>query len=172
MLHACCAPCATHVIDILSQTYELTILFYNPNIQPANEHKKRSDDIKKLCNIKNIELLMPENYPEIWLQSIKGYESEPEGKERCSICFNVRFKKAAETAAMSGQHKFTTTLTVSPHKDPKVINSIGRTVANEFGVTFLEADFKKNKGYKKSCDLSRKYGLYRQKYCGCLYSIR
>jgi len=172
LLHACCAPCATHVIDVLSQTYKLTILFHNPNIQPANEYKKRSEDIKKLCDIKNTELLLPEYDPETWFQSIKGYESEPEGRDRCSLCFNFRFKKAAETAAISGYRKFATTLTVSPHKDPKVINSIGKKIADKFGVKFLEADFKKNDGYKISCDLSRKYGLYRQNYCGCIYSIR
>ena len=172
MLHACCAPCATHVIDVLSQSYKLTVLFYNPNIQPANEYKKRLKDIKKLCDIKNIELLLTEYNPEIWLESIKGYESEPEGKERCRVCFNFRFRKAAETAAMAGYSKLTTTLTVSPHKDPKVINSIGRNIADEFGVKFLEEDFKKKDGYKRSCDLSREYGLYKQKYCGCVYSVR
>ena len=172
MLHACCAPCATHVIDVLSQSYKLTVLFYNPNIYPENEHKKRLKDIKKLCHIKNTELLLPEYEPEIWLESIKGYESEPEGNERCSLCINLRFRKAAETAAKAGYKKLATTLTVSPHKKPKIINSIGRSVANEFSVNFLEEDFKKRDGYKISCELSRKYGLYRQKYCGCTFSIR
>ena len=157
---------------MLSQSYKLTVLFYNPNIQPENEYNNRLKDIRKLCYIKSIELLQPEYKPETWFESIKGYESEPEGKERCKLCFNFRFRKASETAAKAGFAKLATTLTVSPHKNPKVINSIGKSVADEFSVSFLEEDFKKRDGYKISCELSRKYGLYRQKYCGCIYSIR
>ncbi len=171
LLHACCAPCSTHVIDVLSQTYKLTVLFYNPNIQPEEEYAKRLRDIKKLCEIKKTELLVPDYAPEVWIEKTKGLEAVPEGHERCSVCFDVRFKKAAEIAAVSGCERYATTLTVSPHKDQKVINFIGKKAAHEYRVKFLEEDFKKKDGYKRSCELSRQYGLYRQKYCGCLYSI-
>ncbi len=125
----------------------------------------------KLCDTKKIDLFMPDYDPMLWLESTKGLESVPEGQERCSICFDIRFKKVAETAVAEGFNKYASTLTVSPHKDAKVINSIGRNVAKAFGIKFLEEDFKKKDGYKRSCELSQKYGLYRQKYCGCLYSI-
>ena len=171
LLHACCAPCATHVIDLLSQSYKLTVLFYNPNIQPEDEYAKRLGDMIKLCDIKKTELLVPGYDPEVWIESTKGLEAVPEGHERCSVCFDVRFKKVAETAAASGCPIFASTLTVSPHKNPKVINSIGINAADKFGIEFLQEDFKKKDGFKRSCELSEKYGLYRQKYCGCLYSI-
>jgi predicted adenine nucleotide alpha hydrolase (AANH) superfamily ATPase len=171
LLHACCAPCATHVIDLLSQTYNLTVLFYNPNIHPEDEYQTLLWYIVMLCDIKKTDLVIPDYETQIWFESTKGLETVPEGNERCKICFDVRFKKSAEIAAASGCNNYASTLTVSPHKDPKVINSCGRTAAEVFGVKFLEQDFKKKDGYKRSCELSRKYGLYRQNYCGCLYSI-
>lgn len=172
LIHACCAPCSTHVIDNLAPFYNIAILFYNPNIQPDEEYKKRLQEIKKLCEIKKTELIVPENDENLWLKRVKGLEDVPEGGGRCALCFDIRLMKAADIAIQKSFHMFATTLTVSPYKNSSVINSIGNKVAGISGVNFLDSDFKKKDGYKKSCELSRQYGLYRQRYCGCLYSMR
>lgn len=171
LLHACCAPCATHVMEVLSQSYTLIVFFYNPNIHPEDEYKKRLKDMVKLCEIKNTELLVPEYRPDIWLAHTRGMESLAEGGDRCRACFDHRLQKTAETAGIHGVNWVATTLTVSPHKNPKIINPIGKNAADSCGVQFLAADFKKKDGFKKSCELSREYGFYRQKYCGCIYSM-
>ena len=171
LLHTCCAPCSTYVTDILAQEYSITAFFYNPNIQPEDEYEKRLADIRRLCDIKNISLLVPEHDVQSWHEIIKGREHEPEGGSRCRICFEMRLQKTAEFARGLGFKKFATTLTISPHKNTLLINKIGKEVSQKTGVVFLGGNFKKNDGYKKSCDLSSKFGLYRQKYCGCLYSI-
>ncbi len=170
LVHSCCAPCSTYVLDYLSQSYNITILFYNPNIQPEEEYVKRLQEMEKLCKIKETELFIPDYEDYFWMESIKGLENVPEGAERCRVCFDVRLKKTAETAFERGFTLFATTLTVSPHKNAVLINSIGTNAADSFKINFLKSDFKKKDGYRKSCELSRKYGLYRQKYCGCLYS--
>jgi hypothetical protein len=170
MLHACCAPCAAYVIDVLSDSYNVTTLFYNPNIQPEKEYNKRLKDMEKLCALTKTELLILDYDVELWNNCIRGLEDEPEGAGRCRVCFDARLEKTAETALQKGFHLFTTTLTVSPHKNSHLINTIGHKKSGKFSIRFLERDFKKNNGYKTSCELSSKYGLYRQKYCGCIFS--
>jgi len=172
LLHTCCAPCSTHVTNILSQKYVITAFFYNPNIQPKKEYDMRLSEIRRFCDRKKINLLVPEYDVQFWDKMIQGLEHEPEGGSRCRICFEMRLQKVAEAARAQGLKKFATTLTISPHKNELVINEVGGVVAQNTGLIFLDEDFKVNNGYKKSCDLSRMYALYRQKYCGCLYSIK
>jgi len=171
LVHACCAPCSTYVIDTLSAAYNITTLFYNPNIQPEEEYEKRLMEMQRLCDLKKTELLVIDNDVDLWNDCIQGFEDNPEGDERCRVCFEIRLAKTAETAAGEGWGKIATTLSVSPHKNAHVINRVGSGVSKRFGIHFLENDFKKNDGYKKSCELSRSYGLYRQKYCGCRFSM-
>jgi predicted adenine nucleotide alpha hydrolase (AANH) superfamily ATPase len=174
LLHACCAPCSTTAIEtfekieefkerILSETNnpEITVFFYNPNIEPREEYDKRFNEIKKLCNIKNIKLIEGpyDNYR--WNELIKGYENCPEKGERCKICYEMRLKKTEEIA----EEYYTTTLTVSPYKDILKINSHN-------GKKFLQSNFKKKDGYKRSIELSKEYDLYRQNYCGCRFSMK
>ena len=170
LVHACCAPCSTHVINMLSPFYAVTALFYNPNIQPEAEYTRRLKDMEKLCELTKTELLAGNYDDALWNDRIKGMEEIPEGGIRCSACFNIRLEKTAETATSNGFKIFTTTLTVSPHKNAHVINNVGTKISEKAGILFLENDFKKKDGYKKSCVLSREYNLYRQNYCGCPFS--
>jgi hypothetical protein len=171
LLHACCAPCSTHVIDMLSQYYSVIPFFCNPNIQPEDEYKRRLKHMEKLCGLTKTELFVPDYDPASWLEKVKGLEDEPEGGRRCRVCFEVRLAKTAKTAVDKGFKIFATTLTVSPNKNAGVINEVGSSVAERFGIGFLKNDFKKKDGYKKSCELCRQYDLYRQKYCGCVFSM-
>ena len=171
LLHACCAPCSTHVIDVLSQSYSVTAFFYNPNIQPEDEYARRLKYMEKLCGLKKTELFVPDYDPASWFERIKGLEDEPEGGKRCRVCFEVRLEETAKAVVDKGFKMFATTLTVSPKKNAQAINEIGKGVAERFGIGFLESDFKKKDGYKKSCELCRQYDLYRQKYCGCVFSM-
>ncbi len=172
LLHTCCASCTAHVIDTLSQTYRITAFFYNPNIQPESEYSKRLKDLEKLCEIKKIKLIVPQYDASAWFAQIRGLEDEPEGKHRCTMCFRIRLAKVAEAAHQKGIPNVTTTLTISPHKNARVINTIGTEAAKEYKIQFLEYDFKKKDGFRKSCELSRRYGFYRQQYCGCIFSKR
>ncbi len=172
LLHSCCAPCSTYVIQQLSEQYRVTALFYNPNIQPQREYEKRLDAMHTLCDITGTELIIADYEVPEWEACSKGLEKEPEGGRRCTVCFEMRLKKTAEIAASNGFIHFTTTLSVSPHKDAECINAIGTELAHRGDMQFLRSDFKKDGGFQKSCELSRTYGLYRQNYCGCLCSIR
>jgi len=160
------------VIDVLSETYSVTAFFYNPNIQPVEELQRRLQEVRRYTAHHDIPLIVEEDDAQTWHTEIRGFEQEPEGGRRCQRCFALRLRKAAEAAMMHGFGRFTTTLTVSPHKDASVINRIGAQAAADAGVVFLNEDFKKNDGFRKSCTLSTQYGLYRQRYCGCIYSIR
>ncbi|MBW2977878.1 epoxyqueuosine reductase QueH [Candidatus Woesearchaeota archaeon] len=170
LLHVCCAPCATHVINELKKDYDLTLYFVNPNIHKEDEHKKRLNEVKKLAFKLKLPLLVGRYNIDKWFNATKGQEKEKEGGKRCSTCFYLRLEDVAKLAKKNKFHSFTTTLTVSPHKNSTVINLIGKRLKDKHKVDFLEADFKK--GYKKSIELSKKYNFYRQNYCGCLYSIR
>jgi epoxyqueuosine reductase len=172
LLHVCCAPCSTHVLNILSQIFSVTAFYYNPNIQPEEEYTKRLTEIRRLCVMNGTKLLIPDYDGQSWSKSIQGLESEPEGGKRCRACFEIRLQKTAETALRQGITKVATTLTISPHKNSQIINESGKIVARKTGIIFLDCDFKQDDGYRKSCELSRTYGLYRQRYCGCLFSIR
>lgn len=171
LLHVCCAPCATAVFEALVQDFTVTAFFYNPNIQPETEYQKRLEQVRTLCRMQDIPLVIPEYEQGDWIGHTAGLAHEPEGGSRCSICFRVRLGHMVLAAQTRGIGTVATTLSVSPHKNARRINEIGAVAVQGTGIVFLERDFKKNDGYRKSCELSRKYGLYRQKYCGCLYSL-
>jgi predicted adenine nucleotide alpha hydrolase (AANH) superfamily ATPase len=172
LVHACCGPCATQVIELLSRDYRVTAFFYNPNIQPEEEYLNRLSALETFCRIKDIELISGRYDNHEWLGLVAGLEDQPEGGKRCEVCLAMRLKKTALVAVEHDFKAFSTTLSISPHKDAQVINSIGRETGKQHNIIFLQGDFKKDNGYRKSCELSRQYGLYRQKYCGCLFSKR
>lgn len=176
LLHSCCAPCSSYVIEYLSSFFNITILYYNPNISPKAEYEKRKKEQIRLLQE------MPTRYPvhfldcdyENWLyeEKIQGLENEPERGSRCSVCFQLRLEKTASCASNGDYDYFGTTLTVSPYKNCSVINEIGEQLGKKYGVPYLASDFKKQNGYKRSIELAREYELYRQDYCGCKYSKR
>lgn len=170
LLHACCAPCAGHTIRELQPYFDVTLACYGSNIHPEKEYRKRLDSLLKLRDRFKLELVELEYDPDVWFNAVKGLENEPEGGKRCSFCHRIRLRRIAEFAKQNDYQYFVTTLTTSPHKPANVINLIGNEVAKEYGINFLDKDFKKNDGFKKSCELSKEYGLYRQTYCGCIYS--
>ena len=174
LLHSCCAPCSSYVITFLSNYFDITILYYNPNIAPQEEYEKRKNEQIKLIktlNTKNkLDFLDCDYENNIYNEVIKGYENIPEGGSRCHICFNLRLEKTAKLAKLNNYDYFCSTLTVSPHKNSKVINEIGEKISNKYNIKWLYSDFKKNEGFKQSIELSKKYDLYRQDYCGCIHS--
>lgn len=171
-LHSCCGPCSSYVLEYLSGHFDVTVFFYNPNIHPLQEYKLRLEQQQKLCGIMGIELVECDYDLETFLQYVRGTENEPEGAERCSLCFELRLENTARLAAESGFGLITTTLTVSPHKNAVIINEIGEKAAKKYGLEWLPCDFKKRGGYQRSVQLSRRYDLYRQNYCGCVFSMR
>ncbi len=174
LLHSCCAPCSSYVLDYLSAYFSITVFFYNPNIHPEEEYKKRWQEQIKLLQklpVKNTVNYITGPYePELFFQKIKGSEQEPEGKRRCLKCFELRLEKTAQKAIELGCDYFTTTLTISPHKDALAINQIGSHIGTIYHLNYLYSDFKKKEGFKKSISLSHQYQLYRQNYCGCIFS--
>lgn len=174
LLHACCAPCSSYCLEYLSQYFSITVLFYNPNISPAAEYQKRVDEIKRLISelpAKNkISLIEGRYLPEEFYTSVKGLENEPEGGKRCHVCYELRLHEAAVVAKELGYDYFTTTLSISPLKDADKLNEIGKKLSDEYAISYLYSDFKKKNGYRRSCELSTEYHLYRQDYCGCPFS--
>ncbi|HAN09461.1 MAG TPA: hypothetical protein DCP90_02480 [Clostridiales bacterium] len=174
LLHSCCAPCSTYVIEYLLSYFDISVLYYNPNIYPEEEYLKRKDEQIRLINEikqdKYINIIDIEYEREKFEQIALGYEGEKEGGARCVRCFRFRMIRTAEIAKEKSYDYFCTTLTVSPHKNAEKINEIGELIQKEVGIKWLYSDFKKNEGYKKSIELSKKYDLYRQDYCGCEYS--
>ena len=174
LLHSCCAPCSSYVITFLAPYFNITILYYNPNIFPKNEYLKRKEEQIRLINSlktpNKVDILDCDYDNEIYEKQIKGYENCPERGARCNICFKLRLEKTAELAKKNNYDSFCSTLTVSPYKNAKLINEIGNELAKKYQIKWLYSDFKKNDGYKKSIELSKKYNLYRQNYCGCIYS--
>ncbi len=174
LLHACCAPCSSYVLEALSGYFELTVFYFNPNISPEEEYRKRAGELRRLTGCmdeaKDIKLIVGEYSGELFEKAVKGLENEPEGGSRCEACFRLRLREAARVAAENGFEYFTTTLTISPHKNAPLLNEIGYGLAREYGVQWFPSDFKKKGGFKRSIELSEKYGLYRQDYCGCIYS--
>ena len=174
LLHVCCAPCSSYVLEYLSQYFDITACFYNPNISPQSEYDYRAQELKRLTQ----EMPLPHpvacriesyDFPS-FIQAIKGLENEPEGGERCTACYRLRLTETAKIAAAEGYDYFTTTLSISPLKDAVRLNTIGGELAQEYGVPYLYSDFKKREGYKRSITLSAEYNLYRQDYCGCAFS--
>lgn len=174
LLHACCAPCSSYVLEYLSRYFSISILYYNPNIAPEAEYDKRKAELERLVSsmpMKNPVTLLPCEYDGgAFEKAAKGLEDVPEGGERCMRCFRLRLRRTAEEAKRRGFDYFTTTLSISPLKNAAALNRIGEEVGAEVGVRHLPADFKKRDGYKRSLELSREYSLYRQDYCGCVYS--
>ena len=176
LLHACCAPCSSYVLEYLSRYFNISLLFYNPNITSAEEYNHRAEELKRLVRemplVNPVEVLEGKYIPEEFYSRIKGHEKDPEGGERCRICYELRLREAANTAAELHCDYFTTTLSISPLKHADWLNEIGGALAEEYRVPYLFSDFKKKNGYKRSIELSAEYGLYRQDYCGCVYSRR
>ena len=173
LLHSCCGPCSSYVLEYLSEYFEITVYYYNPGIYPEEEYIKRLDNQKALLEATGYAVLLDNGYDHSeYLEAVKGFENAPEGGKRCEICFRQRIFKTAEAAKINGFEYFTTTLTVSPHKNAELINEISSEAERLYGVKHLPSDFKKKEGYKRSVELSKKYGLYRQDYCGCEFSIR
>ncbi|MDI6782712.1 MAG: epoxyqueuosine reductase QueH [bacterium] len=172
LLHICCAPCSTQVIRSLAQEFAVTGYFYNPNIYPPDEYQKRLETMQQYATQLGIPLLFGRYDTTQWLEAVQGYEAEPEGGPRCTICYRFRLDQTAKQAKEAGFNYFATTLTISPHKPASVINQIGLELAEKYSVSFYPADFKKKDGFKQSCTLAKEFQLYRQTYCGCKYSLR
>ncbi len=176
LLHACCAPCSSYVLEYLCKFFDITLYFYNPNISPEGENDFRAQELIRLVGEMQGEGTVPvvvEKYePEVFLEAVKGLEELPEGGARCAACYRLRLEKTAEAASSQGYDYFTTTLSISPYKRADWLNSIGAELSEKYSVPYLFSDFKKKNGYKRSCELSVKYGLYRQDYCGCEFSRR
>lgn len=189
LLHSCCAPCSSYVLEYLREYFHITVFYYNPNITGDEEYRKRVEEQKRLIeeynrqveeadfkgmhstsNAKRIEVIEGDYEPDCFFASVKGLEKCPEGGERCFKCYKLRLEKTARLAAERGFDCFTTTLTISPLKNAHKLNEIGEELGEKYGVFFLPSDFKKKEGYKRSIDLSKQFELYRQNYCGCIYS--
>ena len=174
LLHACCAPCSSYVLEYLSKYFYITVLYYNPNISPEEEYGKRAAELKRLIEElpaeHEIRLIAGRYEPERFYELARGLEREQEGGERCLRCYRLRLAEAAGQALAGGFDYFTTTLSISPLKDAQKLNAIGRELSEQYGVAYLYSDFKKKDGYKRSIELSQEYRLYRQDFCGCVYS--
>ncbi len=176
LLHACCAPCSSYVLEYLNRYFDITVYFYNPNITEHEEYTKRAEELRRLINelpaLNTIKFLDGGYSPEEFERIAAGLENEREGGARCMKCYRLRLEESAKAAKKGGFDFFTTTLSISPHKNAQALNSIGAQLAEKYGVNWLYSDFKKKNGYKRSCELSAIYNLYRQNYCGCIYSKR
>ncbi|WP_077613289.1 epoxyqueuosine reductase QueH [Clostridium sp. Marseille-P2415] len=176
LLHSCCAPCSSYVLEYLSRYFKITVYFYNPNIYPPEEYGKRVKEQERL--IAGMKFLHPVTMetgayePDEFYRIVKGLEKEPEGGERCFKCYELRLSEAAKVAQAGRFDYFTTTLSISPLKNADKLIEIGEKLAREYRVSYLPSDFKKKNGYKRSAELSAEYGLYRQDYCGCVFSQR
>lgn len=174
LLHACCAPCSSYTLEYLAEHFDITVDYYNPNITPKAEFEKRFAELQRLISelpVKHkIQLLMGEYNNEAFVAMARGLEEVPEGGERCFRCYRLRLEHAARLAKEQGFDYFCTTLSISPLKNAQKINEIGAALGEQYGVRWLPSDFKKREGYKRSIELSREYRLYRQNYCGCIYS--
>ncbi|MBN1999197.1 epoxyqueuosine reductase QueH [candidate division KSB1 bacterium] len=169
LLHVCCAPCLTIAVDRL-QEYQIGCWFYNPNIHPESEYQKRADELLLFAARLDIPVIPAPYDPKEWNNRIAGHEKDPEGGERCKICFEMRLEKTAAAAVEHDYQVFGTVLSTSPHKNAQLINDIGRKLADKYHIEYLDANFKKQDGYKRSIELSKEFQLYRQDYCGCIYS--
>ncbi len=172
LIHSCCAPCSSYVLEYLSNYFEITVLYYNPNIYPSEEFTKRLEEQKRLIfEMKlNVEVLDVGYNPDEFFSEVKGLENETEGGARCEKCFRLRLEKTAQIAKEKCFDFFTTTLTISPLKNEQLLNKIGGELSEKYKIAYLFSDFKKKNGYKRSIELSALHNLYRQNYCGCVYS--
>ncbi len=180
LLHSCCGPCSTAVIERLAERYDLTVYFYNPNITDEAEYERRweaqQQAVRKFNESRaaeaDVKLENGPYDPGLFFEAVRGFEQEPENGKRCDICFRLRLEKAAERAEQGGFDEFATTLSVSPHKNTGRINAIGYELEKNIEPSFLDESFKKKDGFKRSVEMSKEYGIYRQNYCGCVFSKR
>lgn len=176
LLHSCCAPCSSYVLEYLSKTFAITVFYFNPNISPLQEYQNRLEEQKRLLSemktVYPISFLAGEYKPELFYQTVKGLEQEREGQERCFRCYQLRITETARLAKEKKFDYFTTTLSISPLKNAKKLNEIGKTAAEQYDIPYLYSDFKKKGGYQRSIELSKEFQLYRQDYCGCFFSKR
>ena len=176
LLHACCAPCSSYCLEYLTKYFDITVYYHNPNISPQSEFDYRVSELKRLLSemplSSPVELVVADYDAAEFEDAVRGLENEPEKGNRCTVCYRLRLTKSAEYAASHGFDYFTTTLSISPYKDAERLVKIGEELAEKYGVRYLPSDFKKKNGYKRSIELSEEYGLYRQDYCGCVYSKR
>lgn len=175
-LHSCCAPCSSYCIEYLSQYFSITVFYYNPNIYPGEEYKKRvieqQEFIKKFPTKNPLDFIEGEFDTDKFYKTVKGYENCEEGGQRCFLCYRLRLEETAKYAAKGNFDYFTTTLSISPMKNAAKLNETGLELEREYGVKYLCSDFKKKNGYKRSVEISNEYGMYRQNYCGCVFSRR
>ena len=174
LLHACCAPCSSYVLEYLTKYFDITVFFYNPNISPESEYLHRVNEIKRLISemCPTVNFIEGRYEPEKFYEMAKGLESEPERGARCVKCYRMRIEESAVIAKQGNFDYFTTTLSISPQKDSHVLNSIGKEISEIYDIPYLYSDFKKKGGYKRSIELSAQFHLYRQNFCGCIYSKR
>ena len=172
LLHACCAPCSSYVLEYLAKHFDITLYFHNPNIYPEEEFKVRLEELNRFTRDAgySVNVISPEYNADEFFDAVRGMENLPEGGDRCRVCYALRLRKTAEAAKDGGFDYFTTTLSISPYKNAEWLNEIGAELEAEYGVSYLFSDFKKKNGYKRSIELSSEYGLYRQDYCGCIFS--
>ncbi len=174
LLHSCCAPCSSYVIEYLSSYFNITVFYYNPNIYPDEEYEKRVEEqmrfIREFPAKYPVEFIRGDFEKERFYEAVKGYEQIREGGERCFRCYELRLSESAKMAKLTGADYFTTTLSISPLKNASKLNEIGERLAGQYDVAYLNSDFKKKNGYKRSVELSNTYGMYRQDYCGCVFS--
>ena len=174
LLHVCCAPCSSYCLEYLSEYFDITVYYYNPNISKKEEYSKRLAEEERYISVKEfkypVKLTESKYDPQEFFDAVRGLEKEPEGGLRCRECFKLRLEASAKKARELGFEWFTTTLTISPLKNAALLNEIGYEMGEKYGVKWLPSDFKKKEGYKRSIELSREYGLYRQDYCGCVFS--
>ena len=172
LLHVCCGPCATAVIERLRPDFDVHCFWYNPNIEPAAEYHRRLASMRMVAQAMHVALAEGRRDTAGWRRAIAGWEDEPEGGQRCPICFEYRLRGAIEYARTQGIDYLAATLSVSPHKDAQLINSLGGRLAEAAGIEFVAGDWRKQNGFQRSVTLSKQLGLYRQSYCGCLFSLR
>lgn len=172
LLHVCCAPCSTACLELLSKHFRVSVYFDNPNLDSLEEYERRLDEERRFVSLTGLadEIIAVPYDSSRYFEAIEGMENEKEGGKRCISCFNLRLGDSASYAKAHGFDYFTTTLTISPHKNAELLNSIGRSMGEKYGVSFLPSDFKKKEGFKRSTVLSDEYKLYRQDYCGCIFS--
>ncbi len=175
LLHSCCAPCSSYCLEYLSEYFNITVFYYNPNIEDEEFERRYSEQerlVSELITKHPVRVVKGEHDTGVYYGAVAGHEDDPEGGERCRLCFALRLEEAARYAAENGFDYFTTTLSISPLKDAQLLNSIGAEMSEKYGVKYLFSDFKKKNGYLRSIELSREHSLYRQDYCGCVFSVR
>ena len=175
LLHSCCAPCSSYCLEYLSDYFNITVLYYNPNIEDEEFERRYAEQVRLVSELKTkhpVRVVKGEHDTGVYYDLVAGHEDDPEGGERCRLCFELRLEEAAKYAKENGFDYFTTTLSISPLKNAEVLNSIGKDMSERYGVKYLYSDFKKRNGYLRSIELSKEYSLYRQDYCGCIFSIR